>query len=358
MKRLLLLALIVLAAGCRPDVRSAFTQPGPGCEYASYFGLLTSDEDSLKVRGVISVSPDDGTCDTLLLNGPLKKIVCMSSSSVAALSAIGADSCVVAVSGLEYLSDEKMHRRAKLGYVHDIGYESSIDYETLMRLSPDLILAYTVGDAEPPYLSKLRNLGLRVLVIYDHLEQHPLARAEYVKLFGALTGRLQSANEFFCKVRDSYLSLCVEKVETPVKVLMNIPYADAWYVPGSKGYMSCLVRDAGGEVIGAPDGSESGVVSIEEAFRLSQKADMWLCPGFCRTREQLAKAHHLFPYFGPLADGLPVYNNILRSNAGGGNDFWESGAVRPDLILQDLRKIFSPSESTDRLEFNYFIGLE
>jgi iron complex transport system substrate-binding protein len=45
-------------------------------------------------------------------------------------------------------------------------------------------------------------------------------------------------------------------------------------------------------------------------------------------------------------------------NAGGGNDFWESGALRPDLILQDLRKIFSPSASADRLELNYFIRLQ
>jgi iron complex transport system substrate-binding protein len=104
--------------------------------------------------------------------------------------------------------------------------------------------------------------------------------------------------------------------------------------------MSRLIRDAGGQVLGAQKGSVSGVITMEDAYSLSLEADMWLCPGYCRTREQLATLHHLFPHFGPLAKGLPIYNNILRATSGGGNDFWESGAVRPDLILKDLRAIF------------------
>ena len=67
--------------------------------------------------------------------------------------------------------------------------------------------------------------------------------------------------------------------------------------------------------------SKDGVITIEEAYRLSQKADMWLCPGYCRTMDQLISQHHLFPHFGPVEKGYPVYNNIRKMNAGGGNDF-------------------------------------
>ena len=149
----------------------------------------------------------------------------MSTSSVAALSAVGADSTVVAVSGLKYISDPKIRLKAETGQVLDIGYDSSLDYETLIRLKPELIVAYMVGDAEPPYLTKVRALGLTVMIVSDHLEQHPLARAEYVKLFGALTGRLAGAQDFFNGVRDRYLSLCVggegcpDAAVKPVKVL-------------------------------------------------------------------------------------------------------------------------------------------
>ena len=354
--------------GSAPDVSPA-AGLSTGCEYASYFGIITDPNDSLRARGVLSISPSNGSIDTLMLDSPLRRIVCMSTSNVAALSALGADSSIVAVSGLKYISDHKIRLRAEAGEVLDIGYDGSLDYETIIRLKPELIVAYMVGDVEPPYLAKLRSLGLPVMMVSDHLEQHPLARAEYVKLFGALTGRLAEANDFFDDVRDRYISLCAGQTGVerdtdhmvaavkPVKVLMNIPYADSWYIPGVDNYMSRLVRDAGGVVLGASEGSASGVISIEEAYRLSLQADVWLCPGYCTSRSQLESVHHLFPHFGPIANGLPIYNNVSKVNAGGGNDFWESGSMRPDKILEDLKTILSSYRSSNALEFNYFIEL-
>ena len=380
---------IIMLVGCNESGKHESYTIGPGCEYASYFGVLTSPDDSLEVRGVVSISPSDGSADTLWVDAPLNRIICMSTSNVAALSAIETDSVIVAVSGLKYITDQKILSSSQSGGIQDVGYESSLDYETIVRLMPDLIIAYTVGDAEPPYLSKLRSLGLKVLVVYDHLEQHPLARAEYVKLFGALTGRLDVAKEFFGGVRDRYLALMVSAADPvasvpsassdssaaydtdhvqssgsassepigPVKVLMNIPYADSWYIPGMDNYMSRLVRDAGGVVLGAAEGSASSVISVEQAYRLSLEADIWLCPGYCTSRSQLTSIHHLFPHFGPISRGLPIYNNVSRVNSAGGNDFWESGSVRPDMILEDLKTIFSSSRSSKTKEFNYFIEL-
>ena len=37
-----------------------------------------------------------------------------------------------------------------------------------------------------------------------------------------------------------------------------------------------------------------------------------------------------------------VYNNNARTNAAGGNDYYESAVVNPDLLLRDLVKIFHP----------------
>ena len=42
-------------------------------------------------------------------------------------------------------------------------------------------------------MTKLRSLGIRVFVVNEHLESHPLARARYIRLFGALTGRMEEA---------------------------------------------------------------------------------------------------------------------------------------------------------------------
>jgi len=336
------LAVIVSLSSCNSRVGNR--TPGASCSYASYFELLADS-------AVVAVSPFDGSRDTMKLNGSMNRIVCMSSTHVACLSAIGADSLIAAVSGVQYLAHVPYEG------VPDIGYEAALDYEKILDLHPDLLVTYVVSGAEPQYVTKLRSLGVPVLVLHDHLEEHPLARAEYVRLFGALTGRRHEADSVFGYVRDRYESLARSVSDRRrVKVLMNIPYADAWYVPGAENYMSRLIRDASGEVLGAEPGvSRSKVISIEEAYGLSLNADIWLNPGYCRTRGQLKDVHQLFPSFGPLADGLPIYNNTLRTTPGGGNDFWESGAVRPDLILEDLIEVFHGDGSRN---LNYYFSLE
>ena len=342
---ILYLTLAVMLSGCIHESKIIMSSSQ---EYAEYFDIVTQDSTT----AIIVTYPSSQQVDTLWVNSPKDRLICMSSSHVAALSAIGADKHIIAVSGLKYISDQDLKRND----VKDIGYDAALDYEAILELQPDLLVTYAVSGAEPAYVSKLHSLGIRTLVLHDHLEQHPLARAEYVRLFGALTGRREVADSVYHDVRDRYLELSanVERT-TKVKVLINIPYGDAWYIPGQDGYMSQLVRDAGGEILGAAHGeSASSVVSMEQAYEYSLEADLWLNPGPCRTREELAAAHHMFPRFGPLAKGLPIYNNIRCVNEGGGNDFWEQGAVRPDLVLEDMISIMNHAKGGERTEGLHF----
>ena len=322
MKKLLLLLLLGLLVSCGRNVRT----PAPGgMEYAQWFDLQGD-------RAIIH-SPYGAADDTLFVDKPMSSIVCMSSSYIGFLDALGCDSVATAVSGLAYVSDPEVRAQAV-----DVGYDAALDYETILKVKPDLLLTYAVSAAEPPYLAKLRELGIRTAVIHEHLESHPLARAEYIKFFGLLTGRKALADSLFAEIRDGYLALVVE-TDAPKKVLVNIPYADQWYIPGGDNYMTRLIRDAGGEVLGAVPGRfESSVISVEKAFEYAQKADFWLNPGWCSTKDQLRSVHPLFADF-PVID-KPVWNNTKQSTPGGGNAFWETGPARPDLILQDLRAIF------------------
>ena len=336
MKKLLPLLLLSLLVSCGRNVHTPV--PG-GMEYAQWFDLQGDR--------VIIHSPYGATDDTLVVDGPLRSIVCMSSSYIGFLDALGCDSVVTAVSGLAYVSDPEVRVQAE-----DVGYDAAQDYETILKVKPDLLLTYAVSAAEPPYLAKLRELGIRTALIHEHLESHPLARAEYIKLFGLLTGRAALADSLFAEIRDRYLSLVVE-TDSPKSVLVNIPYADQWYIPGGDNYMTRLIQDAGGEVLGAVPGRfESSVISVEKAFEYAQKADFWLNPGWCATKDQLRSVHLLFADFPVL--GKPVWNNTKQSTPGGGNAFWETGPAHPDWILQDLRAIFDGAE----VPMNYYFPLE
>ena len=326
MKKLLHLWILCLLVSCGRNVR--LSAPG-GMEYAQWFDLQGN-------RAIIH-SPYGGADDTLAVEAPLRSIVCMSSSYIGFLDALGCDSVATAVSGLAYVSDPEVRVNAV-----DVGYDAALDYETILKVKPDLLLTYAVSAAEPPYLAKLRELGVRTAVIHEHLESHPLARAEYIRLFGLLTGRTALADSLFADIRDRYLSLVVE-TDSPKKVLVNIPYADQWYIPGGDNYMTRLIRDAGGEVLGAVPGRfESSIISVEKAYEYAQEADFWLNPGWCSTKTQLRSVHPLFADFPVLQK--PVWNNTKQSTPGGGNAFWETGPAHPDWILEDLRAIFDGTE--------------
>ena len=326
MNKLLHLWILCLLVSCGRNVR--LPAPG-GMEYAQWFDLQGNQ--------AIIHSPYGGADDTLAVEAPLRSIVCMSSSYIGFLDALGCDSVATAVSGLAYVSDPEVRVNAV-----DVGYDAALDYETILKVKPDLLLTYAVSAAEPPYLAKLRELGVRTAVIHEHLESHPLARAEYIRLFGLLTGRTALADSLFADIRDRYLSLVVE-TDSPKKVLVNIPYADQWYIPGGDNYMTRLIRDAGGEVLGAVPGRfESSIISVEKAYEYAQEADFWLNPGWCSTKTQLRSVHPLFADFPVLQK--PVWNNTKQSTPGGGNAFWETGPAHPDWILEDLRAIFDGTE--------------
>ena len=320
----------------------------PGCpdgRGAAFFDILPDG-------AVVTRSPYDGTEDTLRLDAPATSLVCMSTSYIGFLEEIGAEGVVTGVSGKDFVTNERVRTMAE-----EVGYEAAPDYERILSLHPDLVITYTVSSVLPTYVVKLRSLGVRVLILYEHLEPDPLGKASYVRVFGQLTGRRERADSAFAAVRERYEARALPAdIPDRKNVLLNIPYGDQWYIPGADNYLTRLIRDAGGRVLGAEEGTgASSAIPVEKAFALSQEADCWLHPGLCRTKDELRSVHPLFGDFPVIRKS--VYNNILRYRSGGGNDFWESGAMHPEWILEDLITLLHPEQS-EGAPLHYYIELE
>ena len=126
-------------------------------------------------------------------------------------------------------------------------------------------------------------------------------------------------------------------------VMLNAPYADSWFLPSSKNYMVHLIEDAGGTfILNRDNGSSSFPIDMEEAMMLVSNADFWLNIGDFKTKDALLQD---LPKFSKMkcVTNDNLYNNNKITGLTGGLDFFESGAVNPDLILRDLVKIFHPS---------------
>ena len=117
---------------------------------------------------------------------PLKKIICMSTTHLAMISAIGEGKSIVGVSGTNFIYSAELNKNVERGFILDVGYEANLNKELILKISPDLIMIYGIGSESAGYMGKIKELGTKIIINADYLETDPLSRAEWIKLFGAL----------------------------------------------------------------------------------------------------------------------------------------------------------------------------
>ena len=277
-----------------------------------------------------------------VLDGDARRIVAMSSTHIAMLDAVGAVNSIVGVSGLDYISNPNiLSRRDSVG---DVGFEGNINYELLLSLDPDIVLLFGLN-GESAMEGKLNELGIPYMYVGDYLEESPLGKAEWLVALSEIIGKREDGVKSFEDIPARYnnlkKSVAEATLESP-KIMMNTPYGDSWFMPSTKSYAVQLIHDAGGVyVYGKNTGNASLPIDLEEAYLLTPKADIWINVGMANTLDDVARMCPKFTDTRCFRNG-EVFNNNARTNAAGGNDYYESAVVNPDLLLRDLIKIFHP----------------
>ena len=278
-----------------------------------------------------------------------KRIVCMSSSYIAMLDALGEPQRVVGVSGIDYVSNPYI--LAHKDSIKDMGPE--MNYELLLGLKPDIVLLYGIGDAQTAITDKLKELSIPYIYMGEYLEESPLGKAEWMVVLSELTDSREKGIEIFSEIPKRYLSLkaLTESVGQCPTVMFNMPWNDSWVMPSTKSYMAQLVADAGAEYIYKENSSNSSTpIGLETAYGLIQKADYWINVGSATSLDELKTVNLKFADAKAVRERT-VYNNNLRLTPTGGNDYWESAVVHPDMVLRDLIHIFHPELVPDSLYY-------
>ena len=280
--------------------------------------------------------------DGQIVKAPVRHVVCMSSSHVAMFDAIGQIRRVCGVSGIDYISNAYVNEHRCCGEVLDVGYDTNLNFERLAAMQPDLMLLYGVTGENTVVTGKLRELGIPYIYIGDYMEESPLGKAEWLVLAAELCDLRAAGADTLQRIARDYQALKAHPApDAPrPKVMLNTPYRDTWFLPSTQNYMIRLIEDAGGEYVYTKNDSDTSVaVDMEEAYLLANAADFWLNVGACNTLAELTAQNPKFSGI-PVVRKRNVYNNNRRQTPAGGSDFWESGVVRPDLVLRDLRTIF------------------
>ena len=281
--------------------------------------------------------------DGQAVKAPVRHVVCMSSSHVAMFDAIGQVKRISGVSGIDYISNPYVQEHRLCGEVRDVGYDTNLNFELLAAMRPDILLLYGVTGENTVVTGKLRELNIPYIYIGDYVEESPLGKAEWLVLAAELCDLRAAGADTLQRIARDYHALKAQPApEAPrPKVMLNTPYRDTWFLPPTHSYMIRLVEDAGGEYVYTKNDSNASVaVDLEEAYLLANAADFWLNVGPCNTLAELTAQNPKFANI-PVVRDRKVYNNNRRQTPSGGSDFWESGVVRPDLVLRDLRTILS-----------------
>lgn len=271
----------------------------------------------------------------LSFNQPYERIVCTSATHMGFISELGMTDKVVGVcrpNRVYNLSEEDRER------ITDIGDDMQPSMEKILLLNPDLVILYTYAQGDP-IPAQVEALGIPILYCNEWTETTPLARAEWIRVFGSVFGCLNHADSIYASVRDAYEQLKVDSLKFKGKSLMSgMSWRGTWYVPAGGTFMGNLFRDAGAQYKYEDNPSTSSIpLTMEQAIQDFAQADVWVgCEATSlKELEAIDKKHTWFNAF----QAGQVYNFRRRALPSGANDFWESGTVHPERILQDLQHI-------------------
>ncbi len=259
---------------------------------------------------------------------------------------------IVGVDQSKYLSRSAFPQKEKIPSVQPFG---EIMPEATLKLNPDIIVAYFIGNQEKTNLSRIQSPKTHVLFCQSHLENHPLGRAEWIVLFSMLTNSQQL--ETFEAIEYEYMRLKTDLLKTTApKVMINLPYSGTWDVPKQNAYLSILLRDAKTQPVWLENNSYQGTgsaqIGLELGYQLLAKSDYWINPGMCESLNCIAATDHRIGNCSPIKNKR-VFQCDATMEADGANEYWDLGAVHPENILRDFAKIFH-SEYPEFSKHSYY----
>ena len=298
----------------------------------SYFLINRGDDipDSLKDQNIIKI--------------PVKKVVCLSTTHIAFIDALGETNKIVALSGSQYIYNPELRKKIAAGKLNDIGYENSLDFELLLSLKPDLVTVYDINGSISPTINKLKQYNIPVVQINEYPEPSVLGQTEWLKFFAEFFKKETEADRKFTDIETHYTDLkkLTDTVTNKPAVLLNMPWKGTWYIPGGKSNIAQLIKDAGGMYLWKNTAETHNIaLNIESVYEKALKADIWLNPGQAKSLNNIIATDTRLKKFEAV-ESKQIFNRNNRLSPGGGNDYMESGILRPDLILKDLIQILHP----------------
>ena len=286
-----------------------------------------------------------------LIRTPVKRMIAYASAHCGMLKVIGAQGQLVGVCESRYVKLDFVQRGIAEGTLVDVGDAFAPRIEKIIDLEPDIIIATPI---ENMGYGQVEKVGVPLLEATEYLENTPLGRAEWIRLFGLLCGRKTQADSVFHQIKANYeaVKALTAKITDRPTVLPEMPYPPVWYVPGGNSFMAHLYRDAGAAYAWAEDDKTGSLtMSIEAVLEQGVDADIWVLK-YNRPKEMtLGDLKNEF-------DGASRFSAFKNKRIFAANTaltpYYDEVPVYPDRVLRDLVWIFHPECLPESYTPRYF----
>lgn len=290
---------------------------------------------------------------------PIQRIACLSTPQVGTLGLLGAADRLVGAANLENINNPEIRQRIEEGKVIEVARGMSENVESLLLAQPEVLLQDLSRIDEQD--AELRKAGITPVLFNSWKEQNLLGRAEWLKVTGLLLGLNQRADSLFTRITQDYEEArqIAKQAQDTIPILYGLDYKGMWYIPGEHSYATAMFRDAGLKYDYIAGESNSTPVSFEYVFSRHRHKKIWISvmTGKIYTKKDFTALNERYTYFDAAKEGGKIFLDRKRVNEAGGNDYWESGPYRPDIVLKDLIKMTRP-ELLPNYELYYFIELK
>lgn len=219
-----------------------------------------------------------------------------------------------------------------------------LNKEALLKLQPQITFTYLLDGRGNQEWQRLSNKEHTVVFIQNHLEAHPLARAEWIRAMGWILGKPHLADSLFNTIELRYLALKKQGKTLPntQSVMLNLPFEGIWHIPNKSAYFTQLLLDANFKpswlIKGSFNGTGASSLPLENAINMIQESAVWLNLGTVKHRSEITQYDTRLERFLSQKD-LRFFQNDKQLEPKGANAYWDLGAVHPELLLNDLIQI-------------------
>lgn len=292
--------------------------------------------------------PSDLEDDVYVLHQPVTNILVSSTPTTSLFHAIGVlDTISLTTNDVDswYIDEVKaLMNEGKMTY---IGNYKTPDYDQIIVSGSKFAIFSTMLTED--VAEQLNKLGVYVMLDQAAEEDHPLARVEWVKLYGAMFNKEAEAEAHF-NAQAELIDKIAEREDTGKSVaIFYITSKGALYARNSDDYMAKMVKLAGGEYVldGKVGVGETGTAKMEnEAFYDGARdADyiiyIWTLGGKPETLDELLERGDFLQNMKAVKEG-----NVWCTSP----DFFQISSTLGDMI-NDINLMLNADESTEKLTY-------